>query len=182
MFDAGNDGRLAELAASELVGSRIWKMFVLCFGLLLVSDATAGPGGFLPTGSMSFARVQHAAVLLSDGRVLVVGGDSPCCPSLTLSSAELYDPRTGTFSLTGNMSSPRDGPTATLLPNGKVLVISGASAEIYDSVTGTLSPTVNLITSRGGHTTTLLQNGRVLVTGGAQTGDPGKLRRLMAAT
>ena len=65
--------------------------------------------------------------LLSDGRVLVAGGRSD-------TSAEIYDPTTGTFTATGSMTVVRTGPTATLLGNGKVLVAGGndlGSAELY---------------------------------------------------
>ena len=74
---------------------------------------------------------------------------------------------------TGNLNTPRSGHTATLLPNGKVLVAAGdnssgaiSNAELYDPSTGTWSVTGNLVTARGGHTATLLPNGKVLVVGG----------------
>ena len=68
--------------------------------------------------------------------------------------------------------------TATLLPNGKVLVAGGrsggstlASAELYDPATGTWSATGVLATARYYHTATLLPNGKVLVAGGENQGD-----------
>ena len=88
-------------------------------------------GTFTATGSMSDARDAHAAVLLADGRVLVLGGDGWTCSgtgcyfSGSLSSAELYDPATGTFSRAGYMNVGRTAPTATLLQNGDVLVTGG---------------------------------------------------------
>jgi hypothetical protein len=51
---------------------------------------------------------------LPNGKVLVAGGRS-------LSSSELYDPATGTWTATGSLANERYGHTATLLPNGKVL-------------------------------------------------------------
>jgi WD40 repeat protein len=69
---------------------------------------------------------------------------------------------------TGNLNIARSGHTATLLPNGKVLVVGGdssGSGELYDPATGTWSLTGSLNTPTGGHTATLLPNGKVLVVG-----------------
>src|SRR5215831_18025569 len=73
------------------------------------------------TGSMGTARSQYTATLLPNGKVLVAGGYN----GSYLSSAELYDPGTGTWTATGSMGTARRGHTATLLPNGKVLVAGG---------------------------------------------------------
>src|SRR5215217_4663884 len=72
---------------------------------------------------------------------------------------------------TGSLNIARDSHTATLLPNGMVLVAGGfgpvrASAELYDPASGTWTPTDNLNTARAQHTATLLPNGMVLVAGG----------------
>jgi len=111
------------------------------------------------------------AMLLLDGRVLVVGG-----PIETISppnSAELYFPGTGTWASSGSMLAPRFEYTATLLPDGRVLVAGGvnnpgelASAELYDPISGTWSATGAMVTPRYGHTATLLSDGKVLVAGG----------------
>ncbi len=133
-------------------------------------------GTFSPTGSMSTDRSFHTATLLPNGKVLIAGGDNASGYLTALSSAELYDPATGTFSPTGNMGTDRMNHTATLLPNGKVLIVGRydwtyqttlATAELYDPATGTFSPTGSMGADRERHTATLLTNGKVLVAGGA---------------
>jgi hypothetical protein len=103
-------------------------------------------GKFKVTGSMTTARQDHAAARLPDGRVLIVGGtaNGVVGPFGVLASAEIYDPATGKFTATGSMSTPRQGPTATLLFEGTVMVTGGrdqnsnflSSAEEYDPATG----------------------------------------------
>ena len=61
---------------------------------------------FVYTGSMSTARNSHTATLLPNGRVLVAGGYGPD-GTTAISSAELYDPDTGTWTNTGSLNSAR---------------------------------------------------------------------------
>jgi N-acetylneuraminic acid mutarotase len=109
---------------------------------------------------------------LPNGKVLVVGG-GVVGGDKESNSAELYDPATGTWSFTGTLNIACEGHTATLLPNGKVLVVGGYgnngalnSAELYDPATGIWTLTDNLRVARSEHTATLLQSGKVLVLGG----------------
>jgi WD40 repeat protein len=135
-------------------------------------------GTFTVTGSMTHARLFDTATLLSDSRVLMAGGwtgtEANSGLQTTIASAELYDPKTGTFSPTGSMTTDRSGHTATALPDGRVLVAGGeddsgaslASAELFDPRTGTFDTAGSMSTSRDGHTATLLSDGRVLIAGG----------------
>jgi hypothetical protein len=123
-------------------------------------------------GNMKAIRSASTMTLLSNGTVLIVGGENP---GGVLASAEIFDPAANTFNFTtGSMTAGRSQHTATLLPNGKVLIVGGqdaggtplAHSELYDPGTGTFSGTGDLATARSYHTATLLPNGKVLVTGG----------------
>jgi N-acetylneuraminic acid mutarotase len=124
-------------------------------------------------GSMNYARQGDTATVLPDGRVLVVGGATDSGNSTV--STELYDPKTGTWSLTGNTHVPHINHVAVLLANGDVLVAGGenaagnsalASAELYNPRTGTWSQTGRMKYPRENFTATLLSSGKVLVAGG----------------
>ena len=126
------------------------------------------------TTQMLGERAHHTATLLPNGKVLVAGGAIVAATAqMALATAELFDPSNGTWTTTGALSSARYNHTATLLPNGRVLIVGGQTAqvvfdnaEIYDPVTGiwTKGPAAGM--ARYAHTATLLQNGRVLIAGG----------------
>jgi N-acetylneuraminic acid mutarotase len=135
------------------------------------SSIPAAPTAWSPTEAITTDRVAATTTRLEDGRVLVAGGYVlQGDVQAQMATAELYDPATGTWSATGDMAYARRYFTATLLPNGKVLVAGGggggASAELYDPATGTWSAAHDMLEARGQHTAALLQDGRVLVAGG----------------
>jgi WD40 repeat protein len=138
--------------------------------------------GWSVTGEMTEARSGHTATLLPDGRVLVTGGRIGSNEGPSANTAELYDPGSGTWTATGSMHGARDGHTATLLQDGRVLVAGGSdgeggiedplgTAELYDPSTGTWTTTGDMLAYGGPHTATLLGDGHVLVVGSTY-GDP----------
>jgi Kelch motif len=157
------------------------------------SPATRAVGTWHLTAAMKAARAQFTATLLPDGRVLVAGGvdSSNDETKHALASAELYDPRTATWTATGSMKWPRAFHTATLLKGGKVLAAGGyctaltlktcpsvedpdgaiAAAELYDPKTGRWTETGSMTTTRFLDTATLLPDGRVLVAGAEHAPD-----------
>src|SRR5438067_481015 len=138
-------------------------------GLASIQRCPATPFRWEYTGSLKTARFHHTATLLLNGTVLVAGGKDG---TGALTSAELYDPATGTCSETGSLNTARYDQTATLLPNGMVLVAGGnspheiTSSELYDPATGTWSETGSLNDGRSDDVDALLPNGIVLVADG----------------
>jgi Galactose oxidase, central domain len=119
---------------------------------------------------MSTARYSPTATRLGSGRVLVVGGEPD---NSRPSTAELYDPPTGTWLPGGTLNEPRALHVAVRLTDGRVLVAGGgsytASAELYDPASGRWNTTGGM-TGYGG-TAALLQDGRVLVAGYSNEGE-----------
>lgn len=147
----------------------------LSFRLIEGADAAA----FTPGNPLSTGRDWHTATLLLDGKVLVTGGTpdrDPDPSSSFLASTERFDPATGTWTLADPMTSPHASHTATLLPDGRVLVAGTpygrpdtATAELYDPGTGRWAATGPMITPRFNHSATLLPDGTVLVAGGGDS-------------
>ena len=142
------------------------------FDTATVYDAFTGQ--FTPAaGTMTTTRAEHRAVLLPNGKVLIVGGSSgPSAPPLL--TAELFDPASQTFTLSAGLTgTSRSSFRAIWVPGiSKVLILGGnngvdlASAELYDPATDAFSPTNPMTTPRSGHTADLLPDGRILVVGG----------------
>lgn len=130
---------------------------------------------------MTFARFSHTATLLRSGKVLVAGGWA-VASQVTTPTAELYDPSTETWTVTGSMKTPRAFHVAVLLPSGKVLVAGGqrgsspiqearvipdgaiASAELYDPDTGTWTETADMPVGGDSFAAIVLRSGKVFVT------------------
>ena len=134
-------------------------------------------GKWRATGTMTISREDHSAVLLSNGQVLVTGGTTVDFNGVTVASAELYNPLTGSWTVTGSMLQGRERHTATVLQNGQVLVAGGdyydgvnagflTESELYDPTLGTWSVTASMSTPRYGARATLLRDGRVFEAGG----------------
>ncbi len=127
-----------------------------------------------PALMMNAERAAHTATRLQDGSVLIAGGfREEGTREIAIASAEIFSPATQTFTPTGAMNEPRDGQTATLLPDGRVLLVGGwnltsrsSTAELYDPQTGEFEYTGSLMAPRQGMTATLLKNGQVLIAGG----------------
>jgi hypothetical protein len=145
------------------------------FGSVLASAELYDPetGSWSPTGALSGARGGQTATILHDGRVLVAGGVFGTQPSFdALATAEVYDPAAGVWSTAASMHTDRQYHTATLLPDGAVLVTGGmgsaenkATAEVYDPARDTWRAIADMHEARAGHSATLLPNGNVLVAG-----------------
>lgn len=137
---------------------------------------TGRNGRFVYTGDLNIPRYGHTATLLPNGKVLVLGGITVDGNSIKrVASAELYDDLTGKFTLVGDMTTPRAFHTATLLPNGKVLIAGGNgddfysyydSIELYDPITNKSKLIGKMTIPRAFHNATLLNNGQILFTGG----------------
>jgi hypothetical protein len=134
-------------------------------------------GMWSATGNLITDRAGHTATLLPNGKVLVVGGQWPVLMSgpIIHSSVELYDPATGTWSEGASMEVARHDHTATLLPNGQVLVAGGdiyngdplAESELYNPTTNDWQPADRLNEARYAHEAVVLTSGEVLAIGGS---------------
>ena len=147
-------------------------------------------GRWEPADIMGRQRTQHAAVLLNDGRALLVGGAGVVQAKIdeqqkdqSLIETDLFDPTSGSWSFAADISTPRDNIAATLMPDGSVLIAGGddgsgtdtsvlASAEVFDPAAGQWSSTGSMSQPRQGHSLVPLDNGAALVAGGDAGDDP----------
>ena len=156
-------------------------------GELLSSAEVYDPatGRWSATGAMSIPRLGHSLTVLADGRVLAPGGTTVGAAEAAgeaqairpEASAEIYDPKAGTWTGGGAMGAPRFEHTATLLGDGRVLMTGGqgpvdgrlgplGSTELYDPAADAFVRSNDLGEGRANHAAVLLPDRSVLVTGG----------------
>lgn len=147
--------------------SRLLVVVSLLALMVAASVVTTNAGDTITWTSISpmgYDRFGHQSVLLPDGRVLVVGGDYEI--STFTGPAEMYDPKTDSWSKAGWPQPWGEDHRITLLPNGKVLVVGGLQPELYDPATNGWTKAGTMQELRRWATATLLKNGKVLVAGG----------------
>jgi hypothetical protein len=147
-------------------------------------------GQFTAVGQLPEALFIWTTTLLNDGRVLIAGGNlsAASVPSVPIEGGQgwgtlvpvpslIFDPATDMFAATGAMAGQFSLHTATLLPNGRVLLIEGynipghaLSGELYDAATGKFTATADMGITGALPTATLLADGKVLLAGGADIG------------
>jgi hypothetical protein len=129
-----------------------------------------------PAARMHAARVDHCAVALDDGRVLIAGGTGA---EGALSSVELYGPG-DEFAPGPPMSVARSGHSCTKLLDGRILVAGSGHAEIFNPLTSSWTPVRGDIAPRRGHTATLLPGGSVVFAGGFIGDEPSGLLEIFS--
>ncbi len=162
---------------------RLIHALIIFFSLFIFSNLSVADDKTIPLKKLfNVTKIDinkklygHTATLLSDGRLLIIGGRDDTVP---LSDIFIYDASANQFKeAVSKLITPRFDHTATILSDGKVLITGGSdsagpisSLEIYDPASDAISALSNsLSTPRSGHTATLLSDGRVLITGGTDS-------------
>jgi hypothetical protein len=155
-----------------------------CASLSSVELYDPNAGTFSSAGTMTQARSGHTMTLLSNGSVLIAGGENctaatSCTATLT---AEIYNPTAGTFTATGNtMGYARFNASAVALNSGLVMIVGGFDGtnlpnypEMYNPATNEFTfTTPHMLTARFSATANLLNSGQVLIAGGSTCAPPG---------
>ncbi|MCY4652395.1 MAG: hypothetical protein OXC95_04435 [Dehalococcoidia bacterium] len=149
----------------------------------IVESYSTDTGEWQTLGPMNEAAMEVSLVPLNDGRVMAVGGAGDFDTQLETARSEIFDPVTGSWTLTGDLNTPRASVKTIALTDGRVLATGGfgsyiqafgdsPTSEIYDPETGEWTVTGPMSVQRFRHTLTLLPDGRVLAVGGEeQVGD-----------
>jgi hypothetical protein len=158
----------------------VWSLLVSGWLFPVAGSAATGPGFSALPGSLNIARYGAAGSPLPGGDVLIAGGatsDVTKPGATTLSSAEVFNPVTGVFTmLPGSMTTARFGAVAAPLPGGDVLIAGGtgsglSSAELFHPATGVFTALPSpMTTPRWGAIAAPLPNGDILIAGGADNG------------
>lgn len=172
------DGRL--LVAGEIESPAAISTTGTVVATVTIYDPATGHAVAAPP--LAERRTGHTATTLRDGTVLVVGGFDTGGVGRTMGAgviaqAERFDPRTGHWSPAGRLATPRGDHTATLLHDGRVLVVGGfasghgdlASAELYDPATNAWTPTGTLAVARRFPVAVALAAGGILIVGAEDT-------------
>ena len=127
-----------------------------------------------PAGNLNIARQGHAAIRLSDGKILIVGGENA---NGLIRESEIFNPATHSFITAANLDTARTEHTLARLADGRILVIGGRgqaqplrTTEIYNYSGNVFTPGPSLNRPRAGHTATALADGRILIAGGSADG------------
>jgi len=152
------------------------KIMITVAAVLIFSMNTfAAPasGTWTVIANLHNARESHTATLLSNGNVVVAGGQSN---GNVIANTEVYSPTTGAWTTSGNLNTARASASAVLLSSGSVMVAGGCvsaclsgntrTAELYNSVNGSWSYTGSMATARVYFGMVLLSSGKVLAVGG----------------
>lgn len=134
------------------------------------------------TGSLNTGRFWHTLTLLANGEVLAVRGSNDVDLMTTLSSTEIYNPASGQWRVAGDSGEGSVYHSATLLPDGKVMVVGGntggiggdlilSSVHLFDPASEKWSDMPALQAKRYEHSATLLANGDALIVGGSDQND-----------
>ncbi|MBN8480427.1 MAG: hypothetical protein J0L88_02430 [Xanthomonadales bacterium] len=191
IYDPGT-GQFSAASAMPGPGRQNATLTLLTDQRVLVAGGSTGTNAFTSSavvfnpnntwstaGSMAVARAGAGAVLLPDGRVLVIGGQS--AQFAATATIENFFPPTNSFSTEAPLATARTSASVSLMPNGRILVAGGyvpppninqggtilASAEVLDQSVWTSAPTTGaMVSARAGASTGVLTNGRVLFAGG----------------
>ncbi|MBI3287898.1 MAG: hypothetical protein HYZ74_00085, partial [Elusimicrobia bacterium] len=169
-----NDGKVLICGGQDATGAAIQACE-------FYTPTSCTAGSFGSAGTLLQARYNHTAVLLKDGKVWFAGGFNPsgAISNNYLPTTERYNPSANTYQSASPLIEGRSNHTATLLGDGKVLVVGGynlrdalanrgilETAEIYDPVANTITPAAPMTARRSAHASVLSASGEVMVLGG----------------